>query len=404
MGKKLNYTVIFESNIIFGRPINREVIVFIKNCKANKKINTKFYVPEVVVDESKKHLLDDFLKVKEKYNAADRDLCEILPRRKLQNIRAREQEIFQIADKAFSENKINVLQTPVGIINWAQIIKKAVYKKPPFDPRDNTEKGFKDAVISETVLSNISNLSKISNIIFLCNDNLLVEYLKTKTKKYKNFKIFPSIPDFESSLRLHLLEVDDKLIEEVTREAEDVFYKALDASSLFYREDVPKQMQENYPTLFADPKIEGNLYYGVAVWNNVEISWVPISEPEYRVSKPVFIKKEDGLYYWESIVIYKQIFENEPTRTSLQYQSFDNRGEHILEFKVTWKSPVTKNGKVEVADSKVLKIEYVPRPRSPSFTVIGPTMLGNATIAGQGTSPVIYNPSFSDVMSDTKEK
>lgn len=75
--KKFSYKIIFESNIIWGRPINKDLIGLIKEYRQNKKINIEFYAPELVIKEAQKHLLDDFNEKRKSYNAANRDINEI---------------------------------------------------------------------------------------------------------------------------------------------------------------------------------------------------------------------------------------------------------------------------------------------------------------------------------------
>lgn len=63
--------------------------------------------------------------------------------------------------------------TPVPAdIDWTALIEKAVSRKPPFSPRDEKgEKGFKDALILETLLAFDKSHPK-SLIVFVCADGL----------------------------------------------------------------------------------------------------------------------------------------------------------------------------------------------------------------------------------------
>ncbi|OGH18706.1 MAG: hypothetical protein A3F31_00555 [Candidatus Levybacteria bacterium RIFCSPHIGHO2_12_FULL_38_12] len=395
--RKLKYNVIIESSVLYGKPIRKEVATLIANFIGGEKVIIRFYVPEIVLEESKKHFLDDFLELKQKYENTSKNLYELLKQYKVPKIKKSENQIFRIVENAFHANKIETLATPYTKIIWKNIVKKAVYKLPPFSPEKDKEKGFKDLIIAETVLDHLPRLYKNSNVVFLCNDGLLSDYIKSKTKRYGNFKVFQSVPDFESALRLHLLKNSNKLVEETTKEAENSFYKPLDKNSLFYREELPRKFIETYPTLFGDPKIQHDLYYGVLVWQGGKENWIPVSEPEYRVSKPVFIKEESNKYQWESSIIYRQIFENAETKSTALAGGYDNKGEHVLEFKVMWETPINPDGKINLAQSKILKIEHIPRQTMSNYPMfsMGTSMLGNATLAGQGTVPV-FNPTASE--------
>lgn len=394
--KKLSFKIIFESSIIWGRPINKSVISLIKEYRKNKKISVDFYAPELVVEEAKKHLQDYYLAKRENYNAVNKDLNEIFVHRNRPNLRKRDKNIFEIIDKTFLSNRIKMLKTPVNDIDWESLIKRAVYKHPPFDPgmdeenKKKKEKGFKDAVIAETILVKLPKLLKDSFVILLCGDGLLSQYLREKTKRYKKFRIIPSIPDIGSLLRLHLLKIDDKLKEHIAKQAELAFYKPLEKNTLFSREEIQKKLFEKFPTLLVNPKIEDDLYYGARVWNNVKTLWVPIGGPTFEVSTPEFLEEKENVYLWESTIVYRQIFENQETVRDLLYVNFNNRGDYRVEFKVKWKSEITgdkilaeKCELVEIGDNpKVLSGGYDPMRyyNTPS---------SGATIAGQGTVQVV---------------
>ena len=397
--KKLKYVVIFDSSVVYGKPIRKEIVELIKNCLADKRLSISFYAPEMVLDEAKRHLFEDLLDLKNEYDAIIKDIGVILKKQKFPELIRSESKIFTIVAKAFSDNNIAILNTPDEKISWKDVAKKAAYKRTPFSPEKDKEKGFKDAVIAETIFIALPKLSKNSHVVVLCHDSRLAEYIESRTKRYKNVKIFPSVPDFESAMRLHLLKNDDKLIEEITREAESSFYKALDETSLFYKENLRKRIQESYPTLFANPIIKDNLYYGVRVWNeSVKTNWIPVSEPEYRVTKPVFMARGgENIYKWESTVKYRQVFENEPTIRNSSLMGFDNRGELALEFKIKWESEVDSRGKINPSSRKITSIEHIPGATGLLFGQEGTAMASLATSAGQGTVSVAFNPyPFSD--------
>lgn len=388
--KKFSYKIIFESSIIWGRPLNKDVVSLIKEYRKNKKIIVEFYAPELVVEEAKKHLLDDYSDKRKSYNAANKDLNEIFLYRTKPSLRKRDKRIFEIVDRAFSSNGIKILKTPVSDIRWKSLIGSAAYKRPPFNPGKDIEKGFKDAVIAETVLVKLPRLLKNSYVIFLCNDGLLTQYLKEKTRRYKRFKILPSITDIKSSLRLNLLEIEDKLKEELTKQAEVAFYKPLETNTLFQREEVQKKLFEKFPTLLVNPKIEDDLYYGVRVWNtNVKTLWVPIGGPNFEVSTPEFLEKKDNIYIWESTIVYRQMFENQETAHDPLYANFSHRGEYRIEFKVKWQSELTGD-KIIAENCKTIEINDTPKVLSGGYDPMRRyALISGATIAGQGTVQVV---------------
>ncbi|GEM_PF-2705589 len=390
--RKINYNVIIESSVLYGKPVRKELTDLINNFKGVKNLEIKFYVPETVLDEAKRHLLEDFQEAKLKYDTGAKEVEAVLKGIKLVDVDQSKNQIFGLVEKSFEENNLEIIKTPYEQINWADLVNRAVYKKPPFNPEKDKEKGFRDAVIAETILINLPKISKDSNIVILVRDGLLSDFIASSTQKYNNLKIYPSILDFESAIKLHLLKDDDKLIDAISQEADTTFYTPLGQDSLFYKENLPQKILAKFPSLFANPEIEENKYYGFG-WVTNEKNWIPSTEPEYRVSKPVFIKNEGNDYYWSSTVIYRQLFEN-TSRNELISYGFDMKGEWKLEFKVEWKVTINNKGNIVQDSAKTTNIIYMPKSlvravMADSYMLgnIG-TMMSGATLAGQGTVPV----------------
>lgn len=386
--KKPSYIVLFDTNtLVEGNPLREAVANLINTYKGDHRLGIKFLIPDVVREEFKKHFLKKVKEARVGYIKHSGDLVNLM-NVKLPKFDVEESQVLSKAGKILKDHAIGVLETPIKKINLKGLIKKAVYYEPPF--QESKEKGFKDSIIAETIVVNLPKLTKGAQVIFICKDEVLRQYLSTYQPKFPNFKVYESVPDFESELRLYLLERDDKLVVEITKEAEAAFYKSDDKNSLFFKEDIPRKLFETFPTLFANPKIEENRYHGVGVWNTVPKNWIPIEKPEFRVSPPVFIERKDSsLYIWESTVLYHQVFENQATVQNVRFAGFDHRGEFILEFKIRWESEIDSSGKISTHKCKILNIDYTPKVISESYAVASMYPLASgATIAGQGTVPV----------------
>ena len=95
--------------------------------------------------------------------------------------------------------------TPTSKINWAAVVDSAIWRKPPFtfDPKEKTnEKGFRDAVILETIVYICEAASAGKTVIFVCNDHLLRPTAESRLKSSKKFLAFESLIDFEAYISL----------------------------------------------------------------------------------------------------------------------------------------------------------------------------------------------------------
>lgn len=412
MKKNVRLVIIFDSNLIFGLPISKEVRDFIQSTNLDKRLSASYYVPETVLEEAKKKFLDNYKESKQRYFDSTKTLSVILKSKKFPNVSASEVSLERKVGKEFASYGIKIIKTPNDRINWSEIRKSAVFQKLPFS-RGETEKGFKDSLVAQTILFSLPSF-RSQQVAIICRDGLLSTFLKEKTKARKNVALHPSLPDFQSVLRLQLL--GDRLIKEISNEAKLAFYNPQDAlllpnerQSIFYREDFPRQILVKFPSLFANPNIRQNSY-GLTTWfPQTRVNWVPVEEPTFGVANPVFISKSrDRNYLWQSTVVYRQRFEHTASSTGL-YSGFNNKGELKLEFLIKWTSPVDDKGKIDptkctikdispqfnekegfvtIAAADIPVNEVTPLP---SFDITSgvPTMISGPTLAGQGTVPVV---------------
>lgn len=70
-------------------------------------------------------------------------------------------------------------------VAFDEIISTALRKEPPFELRDGTDKGFKDACIAKEIEYNISCFGNSDTTFFVSNDSLLSAYIRGK----HNFRI-----------------------------------------------------------------------------------------------------------------------------------------------------------------------------------------------------------------------
>src|SRR5205823_3384814 len=81
-----------------------------------------------------------------------------------------------------TENRIKLWRVPFDKINWRQLTAQAVSRLPPFspfEPKGKSEKGFRDALVLET-LCDICKSVLPTRTIFICGDRLLGEAALTR--------------------------------------------------------------------------------------------------------------------------------------------------------------------------------------------------------------------------------
>ena len=416
-----SYVVIFESSITFGLPIQTSIEKFISDYKQKKNYKFSYYIPHVVCLESQKHMQDEHLKIVRALNSNIKSLKETKMYKDSDfeslggNFSLSQTEVNRFVKNKFRSLGIKILKTPTKKINWDKVVETAVKRELPFDQGEK-EKGFKDMVIGQTVLQNIANLSKDTMVVFICNDSKLKEYVEKNTETVSNFKIYPSIVDFESALKLGEIVSGEKPIEDITKEAELAFFNETDLeNSLYFKENVKEKIWQRYSNILSNPPPStpgsfgwgGSMYSynththtGASRFDSNDNAWVPVGKPNYRVSPPLFIKRmNDRQYTWESTIVYKQVFE---PRSGYSWGS--NRS-HVVNFKVIWISSFDNAGSIDKNKCEISDIKYVSTQSGYGGYLLGDTgtsgysgasgYSGNLTSDGQGTVSVSGTDSYS---------
>ena len=128
----------------------------------------------------------------------------------------------------------------VDAIDRRALAQKAIWREPPFtfDPKDkDNEKGFRDALILETVVAICKTSSTADQtVIFLCNDFLLRTSAEARLKGDKKFLAFEFILDFQPYIQLTQQQLTDKFVKSIQAHARTKFFAPNDNNCLFTKE------------------------------------------------------------------------------------------------------------------------------------------------------------------------
>ncbi len=170
--------VIFDTNFLY----NKKGTSFFGNREDLKKftIDADILIPEVVIEELMAKYERDFEQEKEKFlktilpSIIDHNTNEV-------NIKSKLNELIDTEAIAYTK----ILLTDFSVL--PKIKKLAIGKLPPFENRDDTDKGFKDAYVYFTILEFLQKSS--DKYVFVC----------TKDKRFKMaFDKHPNIRPIES--------------------------------------------------------------------------------------------------------------------------------------------------------------------------------------------------------------
>lgn len=143
----------------------------------------------------------------------------------------------------------NILATPVSSIDWASIVDAALWRKPPFtfDSKEpKTEKGFRDAIILETLAHTCATSSAGKTVIFVCNDYLLRTTAEARLRSSKKFLAFESLADFEAYINLTQQQFTNAFVKAIQSHARAKFYTKNDPNSIYIKHELWTKLQTDF--------------------------------------------------------------------------------------------------------------------------------------------------------------
>lgn len=336
----------------------KEKVIFDTNTVRNTEINTFFggrkelelfvqdadiVIPFTVVEEIKRQKRVSLLSKKDSFLSN--------PFHKLSGIKEEDTKSFDI--DAYIQKLIDEETIPFDVIDLKsnevlpQIKELALLKKAPFEPSDNTDKGFKDALIYFSVLEYLQEIP--NKYVFVCaKDNLLGEAFKNNPsviviKDYREFKQY-SISQFYDSYFIEKINIELEIT--VSKENIKEYWYSINDNIIVlieYKgeeyvietdsgEIINSNYRSNYITLIDELVITGSfnrtdelvdllLPYTVffnndeilkilnASWKNNQISWI-IHKPQIKeLIGPLYTAKKEFIDDKEGLDFLKNVFE-----------------------------------------------------------------------------------------------
>lgn len=317
--------VIFDTNTIRNPEINK----FLGNRKEIELFvqDADIIIPLTVVEEIKRQ--------KRTKLKSNKDSFISNPFHRLREINEEETKAFDIdvyIEKLFDEETISFEIIDIKNNDVLPLIKElAISKQPPFEPKDDTDKGFKDALIYFSVLEYLQEIP--DKYVFLCaKDNRLGEAFKDNpnvivVKDYEEFKQYSVSQFFDEYFiqklkdelgfeinknnieeywininenKVLLIQKDDEeyVVEtdsgEIIKWAKKTEYKdsiqTLISSNSFNQTDASVEVLIPFLEYFNDNEIKSILN---ASWENSQIRWIIYKTRIKELIGPLFENKKE---------------------------------------------------------------------------------------------------------------
>lgn len=313
--KKLKLKVIFDTNVIYTGSasdlLRNEIIELINNHNSLTDIEIEWFIPETVIKER-------IFQMKKKGN-------DLLPSiQKLEKLLGHnlnitkeiiEERIHESIKKQLTLFNIEVIKIDIAKVDWESIIDNSLNRQIPFEDNEK-EKGFRDALILESLKQLISNsptTKSICRIVFITNDNILNKAANQIGSLTPNLNVFPNVDEFISLINILDSKITEELINKIINDSEKLFFEKEIENTLYYSQNVRKYISENFSSELND-KLEGANNRENGIW------WI---------GKPGFEKKNRQQIIWKTIISvdfidYKITWLN-TTPLSFENQYLSNR-------------------------------------------------------------------------------
>lgn len=280
--------VVFDTSLLFSQVaydlVCNEVKTFISVNSKHPDLCIQWYLPRTVIDERRYQMR----------NKAFELLPSITKLEKLlgHNLNITEDILINQVDaaieKQLKELQISTLDIDTAKVDWNNLISRAIYRTPPFEPGDK-EKGFRDSLIAETFLQLVQQsptTPSICRLAIVTNDNLLAKHISTTTKDANNVRVLSNIGELGSLINTLVSQVTEKFVAEIKDKVGKLFFDAENKSGLYYKEKITDKIRALYgEQLKAVPK-DGLLRENGTWW----------------INSPVFIRKNKQRIFWMTLI------------------------------------------------------------------------------------------------------
>lgn len=259
----------------------------------------------------------------------------------------------------------SLISTPIDKINWQEVIEAAIWHLPPFSPSNvKSEKGFKDALILETVGA-IRSANEGRSLVFVTGDKLLRDTAIMRHGVGDLFTAYERLNEYLSYLKLLSEQNARDFSNKAIAAAPKVFFDPDSEESLFVRSKVKEQIESNFEFLLnIPPKAPETLQY-LSTHSRKNARWIPTTPPSVTVGSTNFQRTgADGFYYWISEVFVARVYREEQGSVSW---GGPKELIQVHKFGVNWKCRIAPTG--EFSDATLINISFPSATTEPATVI-----------------------------------
>lgn len=359
------HLVIVDTNLLWDRdkrlPVSPAFDAFWS--KNSPLIPMTLHVPEVVLGELQFQQTTSALKALTTINDTYAELAGITGSRYSHkcNESTIKTQVRSKLDRWVTARGAQLVPTPITQIDWAAIVDAAVWRKSPFtfDPKDQkNEKGFRDAVILETVVHACKNAGSDKMVIFVCNDYLLRTASESRLTASKKFLAFESLTDFESYINLTQQELTNAFVKSIQSHARAKFYSKNDPRCIYIKHDLGNKIQADFAAdlEFLDHS-NGALNLQAQAIGSVSPGTKPVRQT-FLIKSTQFAKLEGTReFHWISRIDLVRVYVLQQQEGLIVSAMPPAKRIQVVSFNVKWKANVKADGRFHDIEIEELEMK-----------------------------------------------
>ena len=328
MKKRRELKVVFDTNALFNKSehylLSHDVYELITESARHNEIDLTWVLPEIVRHERQVQMF----KVAAPLTRTIAKLESLLGQKLNITQEIIEEKIIAGIDSQAADLGIQIIPLDTAKVDWGRLILDSAFRKPPFDPEK--EKGFRDAVVAETLLQVVSSIVEAAPnciVAFVCGDKLLKEAITGRTVGIENVRILDGIEELKSLINTLISEASEEYVASITPRARAVFYQPGNNHALYFTGEISRRIKQEFASQLAI------LPPGADTRKN----------PTFSVQEPTFLRKEGQRVHWVS-------------RIKVHAQAFKTLDPQVFTLGDFTKSPPTAASFAELAESmKILE-------------------------------------------------
>jgi hypothetical protein len=341
--------VVPDTSILY--PKNRTQIVceeFERFWRARGEIlDIRLVIPEMVKDELLYQMTDYALKERSKASdcfknsCATCDLTSSLP---LTEKRLRE-SIHRRFQKWLFEHEALVWPTPVSRIKWSELVQSAAWRHPPFsDSKDEAEKGFRDAIIIETLVLHCRGREKRTRVAFISADQLQRTTAESRVKRMSGVIVLDSIESLLANLKLFGQELEGDFLKAIQPIVTEACRDSQQRKGILSELDAINLIKATYGSLFEKPSVVPGLMKEILGETAPVAYWTPLTGEYIRTRDPRYDGRQGNRFRWISDVAFFQYFRPNPLIALFCEPEAKRDRLRGLFFRVRWEVSILKDG------------------------------------------------------------